>query len=302
MIEKPRLPAVIALEDMALFVAVARALSFTKASAATGIPIATLSRRIANMERRAEVRLFERTTRQLALTGIGRRYFDKCERIVQEAEIAQEILRDAVEKTVGHLRVSTPVEFGLYNVFPVVEAFARFYPDITIDLDLTPRPVDLIEEGVDISIRLGELPDSPLVVRRLGSAERVLYASPQYLALHGIPKKPEDLADHSCIIQSYMNSPNEWKLVNRKRTMSVAVKGRFSTNNVSMCLKLAAQSHGIAALSPTIVRSSLGIDSVQQILDGWSFPPMPVHAVMTSRLMPARVRLFLEFLASRLEV
>jgi DNA-binding transcriptional LysR family regulator len=290
------------LQDMVFFVEVARVLSFTRASNASGIPIATLSRRIASMEKRVRVRLFQRTTRRLALTEPGRRYFERCERIVQDASAAQEVLKEAAEKVTGHLRVSMPVEFGLTLIAPIIDEFARHYPEVTIDADLTPRPTNFIDENVDVGIRLGEIKDSSLIARHLGNAARLLYASPAYLARYGVPEHPKDLSSHECILQSYMAQPGSWRLISGRKSVDVNVHGRFSTNNVSMTLRLAEQGHGIAALSPPIARPAYDGGSVRQVLMDWGLPLMPVHAVMRSRLLPARVRVFVDFLANRMTV
>lgn len=290
------------LQDIGFFVEVARASSFTRASKTSGIPIATLSRRISLMEKRIGVRLFQRTTRRLALTDPGRRYFERCERIMQDAAAAQEVLKEAAERLSGHLRLSTPVEFGLTLIAPIIDDFARQYPDITIDVDLSPRPANFIDENIDVSIRLGEVRDPSLIVRRLGNAARFIYAAPSYLARHGVPEHPKALADHACILQSYMAQPGTWRLVSGKKSVDVDVHGRFSTNNVSMTLKLAEMGHGIAALSPPIARQAYDSGTIRHVLADWSFPPMPVHAVMSSRLVPARVRVFIDFLANHLTV
>jgi DNA-binding transcriptional LysR family regulator len=297
-----RSAAVLALQDMALFVDVARALSFTRASKTSGIPIATLSRRIALLEKHVGVRLFTRTTRRLSLTEPGKRYLERCERIVQEAAVAHEALKEAAERPAGHIRISMPVEFGLTLIAPIIDEFARLYPEITVDAELTSRPADFGDENIDVSIRLGEIRDQSLIARRLGSATRLLYASPSYLARHGVPQHPIDLKEHDCILQSYMADPNVWRLISGESAIDVEVHGRFSTNNVSMTLKFAEQGHGIAALSPPIARPAHDIGAVRHILPDWTFPPAPVHAVMTSRLVPARVRAFVDFLASRLTV
>jgi DNA-binding transcriptional LysR family regulator len=290
------------LQDMIFFVEVARALSFTRASKASGIPIATLSRRITLMEKRVGVRLFQRTTRRLALTEPGRRYLDRCERIVQDAAAAQEVLKEAAERLTGHLRLSMPIEFGLTLIAPIIDEFARLYPEITVDADLSPRPANFIDENIDVSIRLGEITNPSLIGRRLGNAARLFYASPSYLARHGQVAHPKDLSKHECILQSYMARPDVWRVVSAKNSVDVNVHGRFSTNNVSMTLKFAEQGHGIAALSPPIARQAFDDGALRQILVDWSLPPMPVHAVMTSRLVPARVRAFVDFLANRLTV
>lgn len=290
------------LQDMVFFVEVARVLNFTRASQASGIPIATLSRRVALLEKRVGVRLFQRTTRRLVLTEPGKRYLERCERIVQDAAAAQEVLKEAAERLTGHLRVSMPVEFGLSLVAPLIDEFSRLYPEITFEADLTPRPANFADENIDLSIRLGEIGDSALIVRRLGNAARLFYASPAYLAKYGEPAHPRDLGRHACILQSYMEQPGIWRVVSGRRSVDVNVHGRFSTNNVSMTLKFAEQGHGIAALSPPNVRQSFDSGAIRQILADWSLPPMPVHAVLTSRLVPARVRAFLDFLASRLTI
>jgi DNA-binding transcriptional LysR family regulator len=290
------------LQDLIFFVEVARALSFTRASKASGIPIATLSRRITLMEKRVGVRLFQRTTRRLALTEPGKRLLERCQHIVQDAAAAQEALKESAVRLSGHLRLSMPVEFGLTLIAPIIDEFARLYPEITVDADLTPRPANFVDESIDVSIRLGEITEPSLVVRRLGNAARLFYASPAYLARYGEPAHPKDLGRHECILQSYMPQPGIWRAVSGKKFVDVNVHGRFSTNNVSMTLKFAEQGHGIAVLSPPIARPSHDSGAVRQLLTDWSFPPMPVHAVMTSRLVPARVRAFVDFLASRLMV
>src|ERR1700689_2334711 len=134
--------------DMALFVDVAQALSFTRASKTSGIPIATLSRRIAALEKSVGVRLFERSTRRLALTEPGKRYLERCERIVQDAAAAHEVLKEAAERPAGHLRLSVPVEFGITLIAPIIDEFARLYPEITIDADLSSRPANFVDENV----------------------------------------------------------------------------------------------------------------------------------------------------------
>jgi DNA-binding transcriptional LysR family regulator len=297
-----RSSAALALQDMALFVEVARARSFTRASAASGIPIATLSRRIAGLEKRIGIRLFERTTRRLALTEPSKRYLERCERIVQEAGVAHEALNEAAQRLTGHLRISMPVEFGLTIVAPIIDEFARRYPEITVDADLSSRPANFVDENVDVSIRLGEIRDPSLIARRLGTAARLFYASPAYLARRGEPRHPTELVEHDCILQSYMAQPGIWRLVSGGAAIDVDVHGRFSTNNVSMTLKFAEQGHGVAALSPPIAQPAYDSGAVRQVLVDWSLPPAPVHAVMTSRLLPAKVRAFVDFLASRLTI
>ena len=290
------------LQDVALFVDVAHALSFTRASQISGIPVATLSRRIARLEKRVGVRLFERTTRHFALTVPGRRYLEHCERIVQDAAAARDMLREVSERPKGHLRLSMPVEFGFSLIAPIIGEFTRNYPDVTIDVELSARRANLVDDNIDLAIRLGEISDRGLIVRRLGGATRLLYAAPSYLAKRGEPEHPRELGDHDCILELYRSKPKVWQLVSAKNAIDVKVDGRLSTNNISMMLKFAEQGQGIAALWPPIARAAFDAGAVRQVLPAWGFPPMPVHAVMTSRMVPAHVRAFMDFLASRLIV
>ena len=157
---------------------------------------------------------------------------------MQEADIAHEILQEAAERPAGHLRVSMPVEFGLISVAPIIDEFARHYPEITIDAELSPRPANFADENVDVSIRLGKVRDPSLIARRLGNAARLLYASPAYLARRGVPNHPADLGQHNCILQSYMAQPAIWRLISGESSVDVDVRGRLSTNNVSMTLQI----------------------------------------------------------------
>ena len=159
------------LHDMTLFVAVARTGNFSRAGAYLGVPGATLSRRIAAMEREFGVRLFDRTTRRVELTDAGRRYFERCAHLVDEARLAQEALRESAALPSGHVRVSMPVDLGVFVIGPLLPEFARQFPGISFDLDLSPRHTDLVGEHVDVAIRLGGVKDEQLVARRIGAVE-----------------------------------------------------------------------------------------------------------------------------------
>jgi len=160
-----------ALHDMTLFVEVARTGNFSRASRNLGVPGATLSRRIAAMEREFGVRLFDRTTRRVELTDAGRRYFERCAHLVDEARLAQEALRESAALPSGHVRVSMPVDLGVFVIGPLLPEFARQFPGISFDLDLSPRHTDLVGEHVDVAIRLGGVKDEQLVARRIGAVE-----------------------------------------------------------------------------------------------------------------------------------
>jgi DNA-binding transcriptional LysR family regulator len=292
--------AAIALQDIALFVEVARGRSFTRASETLSVPNATLSRRIAVLEQRVGVRLLERSTRRVELTEVGKRYFERCERVVEEASIAHQMLKETVERPAGHLRISMPVDFGLAYVAPIVEEFARYYPEITMELELSPRHADFVAGRVDVALRLGEVKQEQLVARSLGHVARALYASPAYLALRGAPVRPTDLREHDCILMSNQRHPSRWRLVRGTRAVDVSVQGRFSTNSVAMMQRLAEQGYGIAGLAPALVRAAYDAGRLKPVLEDWECERMPVRALTASRLVPARVRTFVDFLASRL--
>ena len=289
-----------ALHDMTLFVEVARTGSFSRASASLGVPGATLSRRIAAMERRFAVRLFDRTTRRVELTEAGRRHFERCGPLVDEARLAQEALRETAERPGGHLRISAPVDFGVKTIGPLLPEFAREYPAVTFELDVSPHHSDLIGEHVDVAIRLGVIKGDQLVVRRIGAVEQVLFAAPSYLDRRGCPQQPTELAEHDCITLANPQREARWRLLRETEAIDVTVRGRFGVNNPGLMGVLAERGMGIAVLAHNLAREGVIAGSLVPVLPEWALAPLPVHAVMSSRLQPAGVRAFVEFLATRL--
>ena len=291
-----------ALHDMTLFVEVARTASFSRASRNLGVPGATLSRRIAAMEREFGVRLFDRTTRRVELTEAGRRYFERCGHLVDEARLAQEALRESVALPSGHVRISMPVDLGVSVVGPLLTEFARQFPGISFDLDLSPRKTDLVGEHVDLAIRLGTVKDDKLVARRIGHIDQQLFASPAYLDLRGTPTQPADLVEHECILLRGTQRHALWQLQGDADMAEVVVRGRFMVNNVGLMRVLAERGMGIAVLDPSLVREPLAQGRLLQVLPEWTAPRLPMHAVMSSRMQPASVRALLDFLVARLVV
>ncbi|NJN52170.1 MAG: LysR family transcriptional regulator [Gammaproteobacteria bacterium] len=288
------------LHHLALFVEVARTGSFSLASRSLGVPPATLSRRIAAMERRIGVRLFDRTTRRVALTDAGRRHFERCEHLVDEARLAQEAIRATAERPSGHLRVSMPVDLGVHFIGPLLPEFARSYPGITFDLDLSSRHTDLAGDRIDVAIRLGTVTEERLIARRIGWVDQGLFASPAYLDLRGRPSQPADLVEHDCIFVARARRDARWRLVRGTDAMEVTVSGRFMVNNHGLMRLLAERGSGIAALAPALAREPVSAGRLTPVLPEWTVPRLPVHAVMGSRLQPACARVFVEFLATRL--
>ena len=288
------------LHDMTLFVEVARTANFTRASANLAVPGATLSRRIAAMERRFGVRLFDRTTRRVELTDAGRRYFERCGDLVDQARLAQEALRDDADGLTGHVRVSMPVDMGINHVGPLLPEFARRYPGISFEFDLSPSNRDLIGEHVDVAIRVGAVKGDQLIVRRIGTVEMLMFAAPAYLERLGEPQQPADLVEHQCLSLPSPQRKARWRLLRDGGVMEVTVRGRLATNNLGLMRLLAERGLGIAVLSHALARDAVNAGRLVQVLQGWSLPPLPVHAVMSSRLQPVSVRAFVDFLAARL--
>ncbi len=291
-----------ALRDMTLFVEVARTGNFSRASANLGVPGATLSRRIAEMERKFGVRLFDRTTRRVELTDAGRRYFERCGNLVDQARLAQEALRESAEGPTGHVRVSMPVDMGVNHVGPLLPEFTRRYPGISFELDLSPSHRDLVGEHVDVAIRIGAVKGDQLIVRRIGTVEMLMFAAPAYLQRHGQPQQPADLVEHECLNLPAPGREVRWRLLRDGATTEVTVRARVATNSQGLMRMLAERGLGIAVLSHALAREAVNAGRLVQVLQGWSLPALPVHAVMSSRLQPASVRVFVDFLATHLSL
>ena len=288
------------LDDMALFVEVARAASFTRASTRLGMPGATLSRRIAAMEKRLGVRLFDRTTRRVELTDAARRYLDRCGPLVDEAGLAEDALRESATTQAGHLRVSMPVDLGIFWVGPLLPEFTRQHPGITLDLDLSSRAVDLLGEHVGVALRLGAVKGDGLVARRLGAVKQALFGAPAYLDRRGRPGHPSDLAEHDCLHLGSAARKVRWRLIDGSQACDVMVSGRVGLNNIGLMRMLAERGMGIAMLSPMLVRDSVASGRLQPVLPAFAAPGLPLHAVTSSRMQPAAARAFVAFIASRL--
>ncbi|MFT0545614.1 LysR substrate-binding domain-containing protein [Allopusillimonas ginsengisoli] len=289
------------LDDIALFVAVARHKSFTRGADALDMPASTLSRRISQLERTIGVRLLKRSTRRVELTEAGAVYFERCQHIVDEARIAHEQLIEAACQPKGRLRISMPASFALMFLPAAILEFTQLYPDIECEYDLGIRPLDLLVEPVDILIRIGNVPDSGLVAHRLGNIRLGLYASVQYLASHGIPTTPADLSRHECLRTSASREDSVWQLYNGTTMQEVQVKGRMALNNVIMLSRMASLGAGIVPLSLNDLAHRGEAEPLTRILPDWEFAPIPLLALFPSRLLPVRTRAFVDFLSKKVE-
>lgn len=287
------------LREMALFVEVARMLSFKRAAASLGVPTSTLSRRIAELERAVGVRLLNRTTRSIELTEAGALYFERCRDIVEAARIAHEKLGEVAERPRGRLRISTTAEFARLYFGPVVSDYARLYPDVTLEIDLNPNRVDLIAQGYDIALRIGPQPDSGLISRHLGILRTTLFASPDLLAEVGVPMRPEDLASYPVVRNLNAPQPDVWALMRDGETVEVPVSGAVVVNNFGFMRQLALAGMGVVMLHEPMVAPDVRAGRLKRVLPDWVVREAPVYALMASRLLPAKTRLFLDMLSSR---
>lgn len=287
------------LNDMALFVEVVKARGFRGAAEVIGMPNSTLSRRISALEKAIGLRLLHRTTRKVELTEAGQLYFERCKRIVDEARLAHEQLGEMLAQPSGVLRASLSVDFATIFLAPLIAEFARRYPGISFEFDLTPRIVDLVTDPIDVAIRMGEPPNSNLIARQLARLPRYFYASPRYLELAGAPTQPADLARLECL-RLRTAKADVWTLHRGAETVEVAVGGRFLLNSVGMIQRLATQDMGIAVLAKEVVTDDVANGRLSRVLPEWQATPIPVYAVTETRLLPAKTQRFIDFLRERL--
>lgn len=288
------------LANMALFVEVVKAKGFRRAAEVLGIANSTLSRKIAELEKDIGLRLLHRTTRKIELTEAGRNYFERCKSIMADVQSAHEQLTDMIQRPSGKLRVSLPTDFTSNYLVPIIVDFANEYPEINFDFELTPKKADLVSEPLDMAIRIGHLPDSNLIARQVAGLPMGLYASPDYLQQAGEPTHPQELSMHDCICMTAKANSHIWVLQRKQEKVEVRVGGRFALNSVSMSCKLATLNMGIALLAEEIVRADVEAGKLKQILSDWKLPPSPVYVVTETRLLPAKVQCFIDFLIGRL--
>lgn len=283
-------------KQITVFVAAATRGSLSAAARAEGVTPAIVGRRLDALEARLGVKLMLRTTRKLTLTFEGEAFLEDCQRILNDLANAEAAVSLGGVRASGHLRVSAPAGFGRRHVAPQVGAFLRANPEVTVSLDLSDRIVDLINEGIDCAIRIGELSDSSLVSVRLGEMRRMVVASPAYLVAHGVPRSPADLAKHNCLS---LGQQRGWIFRNPESGAIEPwkVSGRFECNDGAVLHEWALAGRGLAWRSLWEVGQDLKEGSLSSVLDAWQAPPMGIYAVFPQRRhMPLRLRLFIDLL------
>jgi DNA-binding transcriptional LysR family regulator len=287
------------LRDLALFVAVAETKSFTKAAALLGIPTSTLSRRIAELEASMELKLLARSTRQVELTEAGALYLSLGEGIVAAAREAHQQVRGLAERPQGTLRMSIESEIGPRLVAPVLAEYLEHYPEVRIDLDMSPRRVDLLAEGFHLALRIGKLPDSGLTVRRLAMLSASLYAAPSYVKRAGLPERPADLVGHKRIHLLHKADSGEWRLTKQGEAIEIPSNSVLCANNMTMIRHLARLGVGIAVVDDLMASEDVRHGRLQAVLPGWTLEPLPISILTPSRLLAAKTRAFVDLLALR---
>ncbi|MBN8930109.1 MAG: LysR family transcriptional regulator [Rhodospirillales bacterium 69-11] len=290
------------LEGLAMVAKLAEHRSYSGAARALGLSVATVSRSISRLESRLGGRLFNRTSRQLALTDLGRGVAERAARVVWEAEEAERAARELSSRPRGSVRLAVPMSFGLRWVAPLLPDFFRLYPEITIDLHLSDAHVDLVGEGFDAALRIAVLEDSSLVARRLCRMGRQVVASPGYLGRYGRPQHPGELAAHHCLGYAYRARGDVWRFTGPAgETVGVTPSGPLRVTNVDALLPTLLEGMGIAELPDFIAADHLAAGRLEAILPGWTIAPGGLYFVTpTARNRPAKVEALGEFLAARL--
>lgn len=286
---------------MGLFVTIVDVGTLSGAADALGVSKSAVSKQLVRLEERLGARLLERTTRSMRLTDVGDAYYRRAKEIVDAASEAEVEVCQRQNTAVGRLNVSAPLSFGLRYLGPAVASFVMRYPEVEVHFDLSDRMVDLVDEGYDLAIRVGELPDSSLVAKRITDARFLLVASKDYLAVRGRPKKPADLARHECLIYRQKSLYDTWMFDNKDRGARVRVTGRLVSNNGDVLAEAACEGAGIAYLPEFIVGPHLKDGRLVRLLGKHCQRTSTVSALYPSRRsISEKVRLFVDEVTQRL--
>lgn len=288
------------LQAMQLFTRVVDAGSFTAGAEQMGISRALASKLIQNLEDALGVRLLNRTTRRISLTDPGKNYYQRvADLLSQLAEAEAEAAELQVEPR-GRLRVSVPISFAVDHLAAAFADFQRRFPRVDLELGLNDRLVDIVDEGYDLAIRISRLADSSLVARRIAPASLAVVASPAYLAEHGTPVHPDDLARHAILIYTLTAKPEEWTFLRGPESVSVKIHGKLHVNNGDFIAATAIHGGGIGLLPNFIIHEALRSGRLVQVMPDWIVPPIGIYAVYPqTRALPAKTRALIDFLVER---
>jgi DNA-binding transcriptional LysR family regulator len=299
------------LEAMSIVLAVVEASSLSAAARRLNTPLATISRKVSELESHLQTKLFDRSSRKLVLTEAGSTYVAACKRILADLSEAERAVSGEYAAPAGELIVTAPVGLGWLYLIPILRDFFAAYPDIDIRLVLSDRLASfgpilsverLLEDQIDVALRIGELSSSSLMARRLGSVRHVVCASPAYLAVRGPPRTPADLAGHDCVVYDELLAANIWTFVGGKGDAALPVRRRLTVSNPEAARDAARAGVGITAVLSVAAAEEFAAGALVAVLDEFRPPALPVHLVYAAgRYLPLKVRAFLDFVTPRLK-
>lgn len=286
------------ISELDFFTIIVKAGSLTAAARELGVTPPSVSKRLAQMERRFGVALLNRTTRRLSLTDEGEIYQENATRILAEVDALEQLVSRNRSAPKGLLRLNAPLGFGRTYITPIVSRFVRQYPEMDVQLQLTDHPLSLTDAAFDIGIRFGDLPDARIIARRIAPNRRLLCAAPSYLARHGVPKTPHDLSRHNCIVLRQNDVAwGTWQFRKGKQMQTVKVRGSLASNDGEVTLNWALDGHGIALRAEWDIAKYLRSGRLQLVLADYAAPPADIFAVYPERHhRSAKVRCFVDFL------
>jgi DNA-binding transcriptional LysR family regulator len=290
------------LEAMSVIIAVTETGSISAASRRLKSPVATVSRKVAELEFRLKAQLFQRTSRRMTLTDAGRSYIDACKRIILQVDDAEREVSGEYRFPKGEMAVTSPWGLGHTHLLPLAVEFLEAYPDISLRLMLTDRVVNTTEENIDIAIRVGVLPDSSMIATRVGSIRTVVCASPSYLEAHGHPKLLSDLANHDCITIDEHAVPSVWKFVRGSRARIVPIRSRLCVNTSEAAVLAAIEGAGLTRVMSYKMDAAKHAGKLAIVLEEFEPEPLPVHIIYAQRKpVPLKLRAFLNWMTPRLK-
>ena len=292
------------LSGIAVFAAVVEAGSFTAAAEKMGQSKSAVSKQVTRLEQRLGAQLIARTTRRLNLTEVGQAFYERCRRIIAEAEEAELAVTHLQERPRGRLRVTAPVSFGITHLARALPDFMTQFPEVKVFMDFSDRRVDILEEGFDMAVRIGVLEDSSLIAKRIAETRRPILASKDYWDRMGQPEHPKDLETHNCLIYTYLSAPNSWTFKDpddpKGAGISVRVSGTLTSNNGNALAMAAAAGLGIVNSPTFICADSIRNGDLISALDAFEPDPIGIYALYPpNRHLSAKVRAFVDFLVAR---
>lgn len=290
------------IDSINLFISIVETGSLSSAARKTGLSISTVSRQLTALENRLKIKLLIRSTRRIALTEEGHAYYVSVKEIFNNLNQLEDQLTQQNNEPIGRLHISAPTLFGRHYLIPILSNFMMLYPQIDLEITLLDRDVDLLEEGIDLAIKIGNLEDSSLIQKTLGHIQWNTCASPQYLDKYGIPNTPYELKNHKCLI--YKNAINhEWSFRDQNRKVKIKVPVKLKSNTLDAVVSAAISGAGITITPAWFVAENIQKNELVLLLEKYQMEPRPVQALFTHhRLLNNKVRLLLEYIAKNLEI